>query len=619
MNIQTIYLTFAFLALLLSSCTSGGETDGNTLPDGKYPLIFTSSLEAMVETRAATAEGSWTEGDQVAVKVGEEVKEYSYGADKTFTSDKPFYWTDTEETKTVSAWYPYSASTTGNDIEWSVQPDQNADENYQQSDFLYAPEQNIEFKDETKSLAFYHQTARVVINIMNADVATDASQIAGVVIGDNNNLALSGIYTAPSGTDVTADTWDINSGSAMGTIIPKDITDPTTGFLKTYTALVIPQDMDGKPFIKVTIGEGAAAREYVYTPEEDKADLEAGNQYTYNITVKKTGLEVTAKQPVLWNEGNLDIDGSSTEEATLRVYLPEDHGLNLNINRATPVTGGSNVYTIDNHGNSFSISYTPTEGDEAKGFLIAKGLGECTRTDNDGTYTFTYSNIRSDLRLSYTFYPEVGDYYYSDGTFSPKYTSGSDPACIGIVFKVGAGEGDDVSNYPADTFEDDVIHGYVVALENTTDYSYKGWGNGIGEITLSTDMTLFLGYANTDRIEKQFGDNLSTMSTTCYQAVNYTPATPVASAKNSGWYLPSLGEYNALWQVYGTVKEKFTLEVGSGDMSVKDGLYWTSSREPTNNSRAAYVPFAYWDETKSFQTFNATSVGSAYVRPVLTF
>ena len=118
MNIQTIYLTFAFLALLLSSCTPDGETDGNTLPDGKYPLIFTSSLEAMVETRATTDdEGSWTEGDQVAVKVGDEVKEYSYGTDKTFTSDEPFYWTGTEEIKKVSAWYPCSAGTTGNGIE----------------------------------------------------------------------------------------------------------------------------------------------------------------------------------------------------------------------------------------------------------------------------------------------------------------------------------------------------------------------------------------------------------------------------------------------------------------------------------------------------------------------
>ncbi len=51
--------------------------------------------------------------------------------------------------------------------------------------------------------------------------------------------------------------------------------------------------MQGKKFIKVTIGTGNAARDYYYTPTNSTdARLEAGNQYTYTITVKKTGLEV---------------------------------------------------------------------------------------------------------------------------------------------------------------------------------------------------------------------------------------------------------------------------------------------------------------------------------------
>ena len=79
MNIKTTHLAFVLFVLLSSSCSTEISTKDNTLPDGKYPLTFTSSVEAMVETRANTTDGGWTADDRIAVRVeGEdEVKEYS--------------------------------------------------------------------------------------------------------------------------------------------------------------------------------------------------------------------------------------------------------------------------------------------------------------------------------------------------------------------------------------------------------------------------------------------------------------------------------------------------------------------------------------------------------------
>ncbi|WP_455638684.1 fimbrillin family protein [Parabacteroides sp.] len=601
MNIQTIYLTFAFLALLLPSCTPDGETDGNSLPDGKYPLIFTSSLEAMVETRATTDdEGSWTEGDQVAVKVGDEVKEYSYGADETFTSDKPFYWTGTDETKTVSAWYPYSAHTTENGIEWSVKSDQNADENYQQSDFLYAPEQDIEFNDKTKSLDFYHQTARVVINIKKAEVATKENDIKSVVIGDANNFSLWGTYTAPSG-DVTAGTWNTSSSSAMGTIIPKDITDPTTGFLKTYTALVIPQDMDGKPFIKVTIGEDDAAREYVYTPEEDKADLKAGNQYTYNITVKKTGLEVTAGTSVSWNEASISV--SPNDNFAYQITAPT--GVTIAAASGGTLSGNNGSYTLSD-GNEITVTVNGRSDKFLKG-LSAEGIYDRSVDYKSGTYTYTYK-LKSDILLSEPVFvdttePEVGNFYYFDGTWSADLW---DKPCVGIVFKVGVGEDDNINNYSGSGLTGE-INGYAVAL-NTLTGSRQGWGS-ISSVTINTDNEKFYGYRNTQTIKSASGYGESDFWA-CYHAANHTPAAP---ANSSGWYLPSLGEYNVLWQVYGSIQSLFA-SAGGTDMKISLGFYWTSS---TTSSSAACVDFGAWSATGSFTS--AIRIDNAYVRPVLTF
>lgn len=323
MNIQVTHLSFAFLVLLLSSsCSPGGETDGNTLPDGKYPLAFTSSVEAMAETRAATADGTWTEGDQIAVKVGEEVKEYSYGDGATFTvaSGDPFYWTSAEETKSVSAWYCGDGSTATGETHakaipttWSVKSNQNADNGYQQSDILYAPAKEITFRDEQKSLDFYHQTACVVINIKNAEAATDAGSIRSVVIGDAGNLALSGSYTAPTGTGVTAGTWDTSSGSpTMGTIIPKKLAAPHTLIggetaLASYAALVIPQQMKDKKFIAVTLTDDNT---YYYTPTQDNdADLQGSKQHTYDITVKHGYLSVTSSASPQWTGSGETING----------------------------------------------------------------------------------------------------------------------------------------------------------------------------------------------------------------------------------------------------------------------------------------------------------------------
>lgn len=146
----------------LAAC-SDDTTDGNRLPDGQYPMTFTTSVDGLTATRAAgTADGAWTATDRIAVRVGNastagEVKEYApsmiNGNSATLTSATPFYWQTSGETKTVSAWYCGDGSTasggsnaTAVPASWAVKADQsvtssgNAPDAYQQSDFLYAAE-----------------------------------------------------------------------------------------------------------------------------------------------------------------------------------------------------------------------------------------------------------------------------------------------------------------------------------------------------------------------------------------------------------------------------------------------------------------------------------------------
>lgn len=298
---MAVMATVTACLFLFASCGSDDDdSDSIILPDGEYPMSFVAAVEG-TDAIAGDTEELWTAGDIFALQVVEEKLSGLITYVKNYTLKKignslileaadgvtPFYWQNTTENKKVSGWC-YGTEYKGSlGSSWEVQADQNKTEpgqsrnNYQRSDFLYAPETPINFSNRNKTeLKFYHQTARVVINIVSGEAATTADAIQSVVIGNADNLALSGKPSTPVSPPVTWDTTD----ATFGTIIPKE--DTSTGnYLKSYSALVIPQNMAGKKFIAVTLTDGNT---YYYTPTGDDANLKTGEQYTYDITVVKS-------------------------------------------------------------------------------------------------------------------------------------------------------------------------------------------------------------------------------------------------------------------------------------------------------------------------------------------
>ena len=154
-------------------------------------------------------------------------------------------------------------------------------------------------------------------------------------------------------------------------------------------------------------------REFFYTPTGEAGKLQTGCHNTYTITVKKDGIKVACIS-ASWND---NVNEGSAEEAIFRVYLPDEHGQTLDF--SDNVTEQAGYLKVK--GNQFTISYTVTDLNRMKGFPIDKGIGKMERAMSDNGYTFTYT-LRSDLRLTYGDYIQVGDYYYSDGTWRPDYT-----------------------------------------------------------------------------------------------------------------------------------------------------------------------------------------------------
>ena len=543
-------------AVLLPGCSEDRENTPHPT-DGRVALEATSGIR--MNTRAY--DKTWEAGDA------------NTGA--MIADGEILYWSKQQET--LVAWHPVSC-TIGNGGGSEVSITNQSSGFGTLENILHAPAQEYTYSSGgSVAFTFRHALAKVKVALKKGD---------GIEESDLSNATVT--FTGYTAGSLGYDGMTGSEGS-NGYITPKT---ETTNGMTTYTALVIPQQMQGKKFIKVTIGTGNAARDYYYTPTNSTdARLEAGKQYTYTITVKKTGLEVTVASAPAWGNGGETTGGG--EVSSFSVKIPTVSGVTPTIEGATG--SGGEIYTTI--GNSFSIILSV--GDGMTCFNIKGGACDVKRTAENGSYKSTYSNIRSDLELVYRDYAEVGDYYNDDGAWS-KYYDGT--KSIGIVFKVGAAQGDVASNY--DNKLPDGIHGYVVALTDALTYAGE-WGirntdennEFLPDVSSNTD-TKYNGYTQTKYILNTYTDF------TRYEAFSavkdYTPAAP---ANSSGWYLPSMKQLSDVWQLYkGTagnmlydrlnaISSDNLFQTGNGGNHNKDNLYryWTSTEKSSTD--AWYVIF----------------------------
>ena len=243
----------------MAACTSDDDPAGQPLPPGEHPMTFTAAGIALSVETKATTDNNWQGVDQVSVEVGGEVKAYDVQSTNpyttaTLTSDNPFYWQNTAPIE-VTAWWP-----TGDVMpQVVVKADQSAEADYQASDYISATG-TVQF-DGSNVLQFTHRTAKIVVNPLEAGNGVSEDDLDGATI------TLTGISTG-----------NPDNGN---TVTPYQNT----------TALLPPQTIAGdEPFIQVILADKTV---YSYKPDED-IELKAGCQYTYTITVKKSGLEGSA-------------------------------------------------------------------------------------------------------------------------------------------------------------------------------------------------------------------------------------------------------------------------------------------------------------------------------------
>ena len=283
------------LLFALAACTQDELAGDNRLPEGEYPVVIRAtglSVEATplaAPSTRASVDGDWQGVTSVALKMGDAVKEYTVTASTDFKSatlsreNDPYYWTSRDPI-TVSAWWPFNNADITQMPAVKVAEDQSKLADFQNSDFISAENQTVEFNNPT--LEFTHRTARVTIELKPG---TGFTSVAGATVSLVSLSADNGNPTA------------IKTYNASG---------------NTYEALTAPQTVvAGKPFVKVELGGGT----FYFRPQNNVV-LAAGNRYTYTVKVNATGLTLEGCTIGDWADGG----GESGEAEDLGYSIQDD-------------------------------------------------------------------------------------------------------------------------------------------------------------------------------------------------------------------------------------------------------------------------------------------------------
>lgn len=274
-----IYIMYLWAALVLAACT--GDDDA-AWPEGGVPLELYAAVEgyssANAQTRATT-ENRWEGGEVVdlRIKIGGMTWASSLDVDsdgKLITNDVGCTWKSPDEEKEI---YGIYRSPTASSL-FSVLADQN-NEGYQDSDYMVAPKICITVTSPDKTLVFRHVTAKVVVHLKKGNGVTD-DELRTATVTFENLTCTGGSIDSDNGT-----ARQVTPG--IDRITPNEVTPAADEYVRTVRALLPPQNMSGRKFVKIVIG----GKTFYYTPAAGEANFFSGKMYEYRLTVTSEGIK----------------------------------------------------------------------------------------------------------------------------------------------------------------------------------------------------------------------------------------------------------------------------------------------------------------------------------------
>lgn len=370
--------------------------------------------------------------------------------------------------------------------------------------------------------------------------------------------------------------------------------------------------------------------------------MDAGNQVNVTLLRPFMKMSIADKRSVSGDQLDVTINNmpsgynvltGESDNSTVTMTMPatdlsDNEG---NVWFSTYMFAPSNLSVFDAENITMGVT---TDGSREEKYLTGS-INVGANTTYTGNVSFALGEvdievgIEGDSNLA-----EVGDYYYSDGTWSSDYIDTK--TVIGVVFATFQDNAatDDPANYADVTFAKDYIRGWVVGLKElapTPRFCNSADGKSGVNVEkiegVNTGADDIMGYANGLAWQNNVlsaGVTYATLDKIAAYAADYAAPAP---ANTSGWYLGAIGQMDILRTAYNAEGSavRATLEAlqaeGLADLFATgtggSAYYWSSTANAGSDSNS--VQTVVFDS--SVEKYTTTHGGNSgrHARPILTF
>ena len=298
------FLYIAAAALLFAACANEEDGIGN---NGPVAATVKADISNNIKTRGTADNNSWTAGDAIGVYVtssgyttGHNKKYVTKNGDGTFEAadnNNTIYFKNNEET-TFSAYYPYSESLKNGKMDWNM--DEVKANQPCKADVLFASGATASKASPTVNFTDAEHRFKHCMSLVEFKIKPGQ----GVKYNNYrlNRIELKGIFRSGQ--------FDTRTGAVI-TIgdrgsIRRDFDDVYFENEESFAYIMLPQSLESNKMdieIYLLLNDSEVKYTTPITPSTN-GQFEGGKKYTYNITVKNTGITIENANIVPWGNGD---------------------------------------------------------------------------------------------------------------------------------------------------------------------------------------------------------------------------------------------------------------------------------------------------------------------------
>lgn len=303
------FLYIATAALLFAACANEEDGIGNS---GPVAATVQADISNNIKTRGTADNNSWTAGDAIGVyasssgyTTGDNKKYVTTNGDGTFEAadnNNIIYFKDNKET-TFSAYYPYSESLTDGKMDWNMAE---VKENQPcMADVLFASGATASKASPIVNFTDIEHRFKHCMSLVEFKIKPRQ----GVIYNNYkfNRLELKGIFTSGK-FDTRTGSVETAGDRATLTRVFNDVPFESE---ESFAYIMLPQSLESNKMdieIYLLLNDSEVKYTTSISPSTN-GQFEGGKKYTYNISVKNTGITIEDATIYPWENGDLgDLD-----------------------------------------------------------------------------------------------------------------------------------------------------------------------------------------------------------------------------------------------------------------------------------------------------------------------